>query len=206
MKKMPIVTLQALYHVGYMDPTLKRKDSHEGAGLSVSTEPDAWMRINPMTEGPTFELVKKHNQFLDFYAITKEQEKVIIDWGKKADYITPVPLYKFSYFDDEMDAEYYQLFETREKADMEAEGYEAAVVEIAGFRSTRQMDEKVMASHSSFNSIDLLATLYAEEVLDIDGVYWFEELDIYAYSAPRGVISPAKVSTWKAQLKEKRLG
>lgn len=41
---LPVKTLKGLYHVGTLDAS-KKRDGYEGAGLSVSTHPDAWKRI-----------------------------------------------------------------------------------------------------------------------------------------------------------------
>ena len=46
--------------------------------------------------------------------------------------------------------------------------------------------------------MDYAATAYAEDVLDLDGVWWNDELDVSAYSAPRGVIFASKMGAWTA--------
>jgi hypothetical protein len=43
---------------------------------------------------------------------------------------------------------------------------------------------------------DMLALAYAEQVLDLDGLYWNERLDVYAYSAPRAGLLRSKMSSW----------
>jgi hypothetical protein len=45
----------------------------------------------------------------------------------------------------------------------------------------------------------MLATLYADKVLGIDGVFWEDLLDVSALSAPRAVISAGKLETWKIE-------
>jgi hypothetical protein len=43
---------------------------------------------------------------------------------------------------------------------------------------------------------DMLALAYAEQVLDLDGLYWAENLDVDAYSAPRAGLVRSKMSSW----------
>jgi hypothetical protein len=42
----------------------------------------------------------------------------------------------------------------------------------------------------------LIATVYVEDVTDLDGVWWDAPLDVLAYSAPRGVIAPKRLFSW----------
>jgi hypothetical protein len=202
MSEMPIISLDEVFHVGQMDKKLKQKGSLEGSGLSISTEPHAWVRINPFTGGKLFEMKKLDNQFLDFYALTEENEKEIIQWGVKEGYITLCPLYRITYYDDEMDMDLCNVYSDKAKAVEEAEDYGIELECEDGFVSTKKMEERVLSHGHLIAPLDLLATIFVEEVLFIDGVWWEEELDISRYSAPRGVIVEEKVVTWKAIIKE----
>ncbi len=44
--------------------------------------------------------------------------------------------------------------------------------------------------------LELAATLYAEHVLKIDGVWWNDIYDPDSLSAPRGMIVPSMIPTW----------
>lgn len=48
-------------------------------------------------------------------------------------------------------------------------------------------------------ALDLIASVYAEDVLRIDGVWWNDTYDPQLLSAPRGVIVPSMVHTWQAE-------
>jgi hypothetical protein len=202
MSKMPLISKEEVFHVGQLDRSLKQKGSLEGSGLSISTEPRAWVKINPFTGGKLFQLVKKENLFLDFYALTEEQEKVMIEWGIKEGHVIPAPIYRITYYDDEMESELCMIFHKKENAEEEAENYEVEIEEEIGFISTSQLEERVMSHSTLIAPLDLLSTLYAEEVLAIDGVWWEEKLDVFRYSAPRGVISNAKLKEWETILIE----
>jgi hypothetical protein len=36
-------------------------------------------------------------------------------------------------------------------------------------------------------------------LVDADGIYWNEDLNIAGFSAPRGAIAPSKLLQWQAQ-------
>ena len=63
---LPIFTFDYLNHVGTLDISKKVKLNHEGSnGLSVTTEPEAWRRINKgVTTGDTYTLTKTSNKFI----------------------------------------------------------------------------------------------------------------------------------------------
>lgn len=196
----PVKTLKSVYHVGTMDFSKKRKDSMEGSGLSVSTCPDAWKKINPFTGGYTFELKKEGNQFLDFHALNERQISAICDWGVKNGYVTPCELYRVQYYDDEWETDICIDCISYEKALEEAPD-EDCVSKISGYAPTELMAEKVMCDDVPLGCVlDLLSTLFAEEYLQIDGVWWQDELDVERLSAPRGVICNSKLPEWTAKI------
>lgn len=205
MNKMPIKTMKNIFHVGMMDKTLKAKGSFEGSGLSISTEPKAWVKINPFTGGDLFSCKKRDNQFLDFYSLNEEQKKEIIEWGIKEYYVVLTTLYRITYFDDEMDCDLSYLYDSFEQAQENADE-DVEVESESGYVSTPYMDEKVMSHGKDFNPLDLLCTLFVDEVLDIDGVWWEEILDVNKYSAPRGVIVKSKVESWNIEKLEDNFG
>jgi hypothetical protein len=198
-KGFPIISLSDISHVGTMDKSKKEKGSYEGSGLSVSTEPKAWVRINPFTGGTTFRLTKKDNKFLSYHDLTVDQKEEIKVWGAIEGYITLCPIYTFSYEDDEFEVDMCMYFTDREEAVVEADGYgieESEVEELQGFTSNPMMDERVMSHGRTTMDMQLLSTLYAEDVLQVDGVWWEDILDVSRYSAPRGVIFEEKLKEW----------
>lgn len=157
------------------------------------------MRINPFTGGTTFSLTKNNNKFLNYHDLTVEQKEDIKLWGAKEGYIKLCPIYTFTYEDDELEVDMCMYLTDREEAVAEADGYgieESEVEELEGFVSTPKMDERAMSYGRTIMDMQLLSTLYEEDVLQIDGVWWEDILDISRYSAPRGVIFDAKLKEW----------
>jgi hypothetical protein len=188
-QSMPVRSFRKLWHVGTMDILLKRRGSHEGTGLSVSTEPEAWKQINKgHTAGPTWELTKAGNQFLNMHSLSARSRKRIADWGIAHRLVKASALYRYEYRDDELDDTVYSDFPTRIEAENEASAPEE-VTEVQGLIATSKLLLRV--SEDSLSPVmvpDFLATLFAEQELKIDGVWWQDILDPLAYSAPRGVI------------------
>lgn len=192
----PLITLSDIYHVGSLDKSKKRPNSHEGLGLSISTEPDAWKRINPFTEGSTYQCIKKGNRFLDFHALKYDQKQCIIDWGLEQNYIEKQTQYRVRWYDDELEDMLFIDFSSYQEAiDNLDEGYELKTLPH-GTVMTPLMQEKVGATDLETNPLDLLTTLYADEKLGLDGVWWNDRLNIFAYSAPRGVIFERRLPDW----------
>ena len=74
---LPVKTLKGLFHVGTLDAS-KKRDGFEGAGLSVSTHPDAWKRIaKGHVTGDTYSATKEGNRILDAHSLTKEHNAEI---------------------------------------------------------------------------------------------------------------------------------
>ena len=110
-------------------------------------------------------------------------------------------LYRVTFYDDEMGCDCYSEYTDRSLAEEEAEGYEVEgyeveVEEVAGYISTPIMQEKVKGRANPIMVNGLLTTLYVEEETDLDGVWWNDLLDVYAYSAPRGVIVLPRLKEW----------
>lgn len=199
----PVGSFPFLLHVGSMDMSHKRVNSYEGAGLSFSFNPYAWQRIaRGMVSGKIWKLTKPGNQFLDFHKLTKSQTKQIVAWGFEQGYIVPFTTYRVKYFDPDTERNTYTDFETREEAEEENEYLEGEVVESKdSFVSTAKLSRYCNFNNlTAINCTDYVAIAYAEFVLAIDGVWWNEVLDVVQLSAPRGVIFPARVASFKAEL------
>lgn len=185
-----------LYHVGTMDITKKSKFSHEGNGLSVSNCPDAWRRITEgLTHGKTFMLRKRGMKLLDFYMLTAEEKAEIQRWAVSNGYVEEATLYK-SITLDEFGEEFFSLYESYEEALTEADDEEERVQPVDGLLPTQKMKDASMVHIELLQVRDFITTLYAEQVLDYDGIYWDELLDEGVYSAPRGVIFNSKLPSF----------
>lgn len=203
---------RGLYHVGTMDRSLKHNGSHEGSGLSVSTVPDAWERINSFTSGTWWKLTRPGNQFLDFHRMTRKHRKAIAEWGICNGFVRAVTLYRHRWFDDELDEERFSDYLTREEAQTEAgfteESEDSSPIRgvpglVATEKLCRRIGEEKIALGLDF---DLLTAVFAEDELKIDGVWWQDKLDVYAYSAPRGVIFDLRLPEWKREISKFQIG
>lgn len=193
----PTITLNKLYHVGSLDASKKRTGSYEGAGLSVSTHPDAWRQIaRGQVTGDTYKVSKPNNVFLNAHKLTKPAIKSIADWAVEAKLIEPVLTYRVSHYDDELDSEVYSDYESLEDAKLEADDISDIKIIKGGYKSTDKL--KSLTNNPRItptNILDYVLPLYAED-RGYDGVWWQDKLDPSRYSAPRGVILPSKVSSW----------
>lgn len=197
----PLLNVIRVYHVGTMDISKKNLDSYEGSGLSVTNCPDAWQRINKgFTGGDTWELRKEKGKLVDYHALTKEQKAKIYKWGVVKQLVKPTKVYEVETCDD-----YVMSFDTKKAALVEAEDmYEDEALnyikEINGYIGTEALIKLTYARPTTqlLNPIDLLSTLYFEQLYpNVDGIWWEDEYDPYSYSAPRGVIFNTKLHTWQ---------
>lgn len=191
------VRIGRLYHVGTMDIAQKSQFSHEGNGLSVSNCPNAWIRITGgHTHGDFYLLTKPDMKLLDYYALTEEERNTISNWAITHGYVTSGKLYKTNHFGEDGET-YYSLHGDFADAMSEADDDEELIQEIDGLLPTQKLIDCTFVKVELLAVFSLITCLYAEEVLDYDGVYWDEVLDISSYSAPRGMIFNSKLSSFE---------
>lgn len=192
----PVRSFSVLFHVGTLNPRDKRELSCEGRGLSVSTQPKAWQRIFRQIKGNTWTLSKPSNKFLDCHAMTEIHRQHIVDWGMAAGLIGITTLYRVSWFDDEMDSELHCDFDTLEEAARECHD-DTRPVEVTGIVATDALAIRTGMRHiQPALAFDILCAEYADEVLQLDGAWWDDILDVNRFSAPRGVIAPRQLASW----------
>lgn len=204
----PTRSFRKLWHVGSMNPADKRQGSYEGAGLSVSINPDEWRQIaRGAVSGDTWVLTKPSNAFLNFWKIGKRQWAIIRQWAIDGGWAEAKTQYRVSWWDEELDDTVSFIFDTREEADAESDPEYNTGIEIkevpTGLTGTAKLASRCHQRTSDSSPQDLLATVYAEDVLGLDGVWWNDYLDPDRLSAPRGVIVPSKVSGWNT-MKERQ--
>jgi hypothetical protein len=194
------VSFKQLFHVGSLDAGLKREHSYEGAGLSVSTHPDAWREIGRgAVVGDTYKATKPNNTFLSAYKLNKSAKAEIAKWAEEHDLLMPIETVRVSWFDDELDNTMYQEFSSMEEAMEEygdLDGYEVTT-NRSGYTPTNKLKQLSKNPNLAPTGVlDYVLPLYAEAE-GYDGVWWQDSLDVSRYSAPRGVIVPSKISTWE---------
>lgn len=171
----------------------------EGAGLSVSLHPEEWREIARLGNEPLWILTKPRNKFLDFFRLGKKGLQDLRGWGIQQKLAVSATIYQMCYWDDEYEEERCFEFSTREEAEYEAEDSEGEIREVPGRAMPTNLLNKVAGFKVEPTLVDdMLAVAYAESV-GLDGVWWEETLDPTRLSAPRGVIVPSQIRTWKIQ-------
>ena len=199
--------LEGLFHVGTLDIAKKSNQSLEWNGLSVSNCPDAWRRICGCS-GTLWQLIPKEDScFLLFHELDDFDHMRIEDWACEAGWFERDMTYRVSYWDEEYEEERFFLFasEEREMAYGEyqfklEEGCDGVEIEECpyGLRATRLLEDASMVKIDVSMFGDIAVMLYAEEVLDADGLWWDDRFDPYALSAPRGVIFNSRIGRFEA--------
>lgn len=200
----PSVGIDKVWHVGTLNPDSKGRHSLEGAGLSVSQHPYEWVVIARLGGLPLIELTRKGSQFLDYHALTKKQRAALAQWGVAKGYVELVTAYELSWKEEGEGGRRMSLYETRKEAegDIDSDYIKPRIDSVPALKPTVEMKARLGVETGLIDAPQHLSTLFAEEELGWDGVWWFDDLDVEALSAPRGVIVPSKVAEWKAKLKE----
>ena len=188
----------SIYHIGTMNiKDRSSRESHEGKSLSVSTEPNAWAKINKgFTGGDLWLLNKKNNKFVDMVKIDNDIWDQLYSWGEQSGYFKQQTMYKYCYYDDEMDDTLCQEFDTYEEALAEVidDDEKDNIEKVSGAYIPT---EKFKKETGTVFHKDLIVAIYCiNKNINVDGLWWDEKLDILRYSAPRGNIFDHIVHTW----------
>lgn len=202
---LPVKTLKGLYHVGTMDSSEKR-DGFEGAGLSVSTHPDAWKKIaRGHVTGDTHSATKEGNKFLDAHSLSDAHNKQIKQWAIKNGYLEQQETVTVCYYDDEMEDDLCSTFDSMADAEAEYDDeleHMDVTVDKGGIVPTDKLKKETRQNRiDSTGVLEFVLPIFAEQQ-GLDGVWWQDNLDVQRYSAPRGVIVPSKIKSWKFTVKE----
>lgn len=204
---LPTTEFPMLWHVGELDPGLKRRGSLEGSCLSVSRHPGAWREISDgLVSGRCWSMAGCGVRMLDAIALDDHHRASIIRWGISKGLCVPATMWRTSRYDDELDDVMTMTLLDRNDAiceldlDEEDPEYERrireSVEEIHEHRSTPLLcesthhDGEVLGDRSV---LDMLMPLWVESETDLQGVWWRERLDPMAYSAPRGGLIPSRI-------------
>ena len=207
MNGIPLRSFDVLFHVGTLQASHKQRDSLEGMGLSVSLHPNAWRKIaRGRVSGDTWCFSKPNNKFVVANDLTENSRKEIEGWALGQGLVRREKIWRVEYFDDEIDDLIRQEFSWEDKAAAlnEATLYEVALQTIPNVVvATEELRKKTQHSAPPILVFDLVLPIYAEG-FGFDGVWWDDILDVAAYSAPRGVIVPSRVSEWAATIQRGR--
>lgn len=212
---MKVITQKEWYHVGTMNLHQKAKNSYEGHCLSVSQCPEEWTSIAQLGGGETFRLYKEDGQFLDAHALTEDQWNVIRAWGVENGYLKEQEVFLYLFGDEDGETCMMELYSRREwevesgwddseedeQKDLEENGLriEQRLIATDALKDAECWTQK---SCPSFVTEDLLLVRYADEEMDVDGVFWNEELDVGRLSAPRAGILQRRLDQWLVKMTE----
>lgn len=209
----PVQEFDEIYHLGTMDPTSKdathNRHGQEGNGLSVSTEPDAWRRIAKLGGNPLWTISSPGAKltFLDRHALKDEHWKWVELWAQKEGLVVPSTFAVVSWdeeeyegadncvrmsmvFDSAIKSELGQAYQ--EMKDHKEDGSNPLMATEPRMKATAKLNDRIGYPVHQTLARDLALTCFVEDVLhrthNLQGTWWSDDLNVFAYSAPRGVI------------------
>lgn len=221
MSAVPLLELPEVYHLGSLDPAKRGErftDSLEGPCLSVSLCPHAWQQIAKLGGVPLHRLSRPGGLFLDVLELLRDAKLkgAVLQWAVDEDLVETHTLYRAWSFDDELDGWRYMLFPSESEAfeefdcgcDSPAElegpnggpGIEPVQVPCVTPMLAKRME---LRYNPAEDGTDYAVLAWAQDKLpellghQLDGVWWSEDYDPLAYSAPRGGIFPERVRAWQ---------
>jgi hypothetical protein len=193
--RLPILTQPTVYHVGSKPGTpgsSRPGRSHfEGDALSVSTHPEAWERIARPLPGRTWEL-RGPGRFLDYHAFSDQQLSSLLQ--SRRDLVRPKTHYFAFMGEDEDGAVWEGPFTKKEEASAEVDRAEDVVPSVLWLPTPKLLSFSGVAIRGEDATADALLVIAGEQGLD--GVWWEDELDPWAGSAPRGGLLRSRLSQW----------
>lgn len=204
----PIRRFTEVYHVGTFEPKDKgaRGSSLEGNGLSVSRHPESWVAIARLGGLPWWKLEKfgaQTGQFLDAHALKKGHHQQVDDWALSQGLLQPLEIHELTWYDDELGTTLCAKYLDKEKALLELdcaidEGSQShALTSSSGLVQTEKLTDRIGFEFDVSLARSMALTLFVEDKLELDGVWWNDLLSPSHLSAPRGVINRKKLPSWK---------
>ncbi len=195
-----------VWHMGTLQREEKGWESHEGDGLSVSLDPDIWRRLARLS-GSLYQLEKEQAAFLDAYHCFSLPPlmRAVWKWGLREQYVERRKVYRVDWYDFE--EENWRRFSFLSGPEARAEYRSLRLTTpqdvryntFVGYVPTNKM--RLRAHHRALPLAfvrDFALSFYAQDHLpEIDGLWWEEQHDPNAFSAPRGVIFTHQLSSWK---------
>jgi hypothetical protein len=199
----PTITFpEGLYHIGTLDPAHKGSGSFEGEGVSVSMHPATWRGIAKLGGNPLWHFSKSGNLFLDYHALTDQNRQAMKAWGVEQGWVQPAEVWQVCWYDEDYDDTSCFTFSSEEEAQEEYEDRKEwdDSVEMKHLTDrvigTKELAARCRQTEVSLDPLQLLATLWADDVLHLDGVWFDDNLDPGNLSAPRGVIFLSRLGEW----------
>lgn len=213
-RKMPVV-----FHVGHLQgrPAEPIRASHEGFCLSVSTQPAAWRRIAKLGNAPTWRLELEGALFVDVYGSLRKNAvaEELVDWGTREGLIEAATLWEAWEEDTESGRWRYTLHPDEESARGQLEDPDGldgngrpVVRESTRLVETALLQQLTGCPKGFPNTLDfvLMAALrqlnhsQGPDHSVVEGLFWNDELDEFALSAPRAGIFEDCLPRWDRRL------
>lgn len=181
---------------------VKNRTSHnfEGKGLSISFHPDAWRRIaRGQVSGSTYCLTRHDGKF----AVMKSEDIEILKlWGLNKGLVTQENSYSYTYWDDDLDRELVDYFDSMNEALDSWECDESDIEKTTILKPTIKLKTALapikICEHDPYQY--LFGLYIKEHHPELDGVWFDHILDVAALSAPAGLIFDDKVYLWKNRI------
>ena len=210
LNSLPVVELEEVWHIGTLNAVDKGCNfahSHEGAGLSVSVNPDAWEAIAKLGGYPWWVLSRKDGRpgrFINLIAIRGARRSNLTGYAVERGLLTMQPRWEVSYFDEEAECRSRFLYATPEEAREEKAALRESDESVRSRKivvpcPTDKLKELVRQDVSDGGAFAIAVTALAEEMSDIDGVWWDDALDVLTLRAPAGAISVRAMPEWNAR-------
>lgn len=208
LQSLPKTCFTHVWHIGTFNVTDRGQcgASFEGKALSVSRHPGAWRSIAKLGGRSCWRLNKAdcaEGEFVDVLALTASMREAIALYGQDCGLLERVTRYKASYYDEEADTTLFSLYEDKEEALVEVEGYDnGKIIEESLLLGTTKLVSLTsdVVRYSPGSALDLALLALLENHPIVDGLWWEEVLDPHNLSAPRGCILQARVNDWTKTL------
>ena len=176
--RLPVQRVPTVTHIGTLDEGQKGSFSLEGPALSVSVHPDAWRKIARLGGHPAHELAG--GTFLHATALTGPQWDSVRAWGVQQGHITRGQGFQTRHW-DENGEEFFVTHGSREDAKYEADDPDDYLKPVLTSTPTHE-EARGMPG-------DDYALLKLSQAAGKAGLWWSEDLDPDALSAPRGALN-----------------
>jgi hypothetical protein len=204
--RFPTFLANTVCHVGNLSVSRKlSSSSYEGPGLSVSLYPEEWAQIAKLG-GDTYALSRidgRPGTFVDMLKVDARSmrdslTRLLVERGlvtrEKRWYVR---------FTDEDRKRTIGDFKTPEDANVEAESMDVHDVVVKSHTTAAATPALLRYWNQFFtdaepvDAFDVGLNYLVNEEGRYDGLWWHEDLDVFALSAPRGVIVPSKIKQWR---------
>ena len=205
----PVVMAPRVYHVGTLSdvpPPRQRRYSLEGHAVSVSVDPAAWQRIARLG-GQTRTIEMNGHPLLDMLRIEEGAfaglRSAVDAFALKSGLAVPGTVYRSETIYEDEDIG-WSFHSTYEEALQEAYGDPDAVAEVQQLVPTERLAKLARVEKVDLSLVrDFITMQYAEQILDLPGVWWAETYAPEHLSAPRGGIFPRELGRGRLTFKNR---